>query len=184
MDTPGSSDDLPAPIETGVVPFVQRTWEEQKAASAGPGGKFDADRRRWYLELRIAGRPHLTALRTIDISSSTYDRYSAAVGAPWQAQVRAAREESLDPIREVRREAALAREPWAVDREIGKGRDRGGEEDPQAGKNGTTVNVGVVGGAVGVGISVEGGAQGVDTALDSVLARLRERKAEAVESGG
>lgn len=174
--------------ETAVVPYVEPerkvrhyTHEDQKRAAAGPGGKFNAARRRAYLELRRAGRSHHTSLYSVGISVSTYDRYSAAAGEMWKAEVRAAREHSLDPIRDKRRELALAGEPWAIDREIGKGRDRGGEEDPHGGRQGaggTTVNVGVgVMGAGGVGIAVEGGAQGVDGALAGMLERLRERAA-------
>lgn len=171
--------------ETAVVPYVApegriRSHEQDKAAAAGPRGKFDAVRRRHYLELRRAGRPHMSALYEVGISRATYDRYNAAAGEMWKAEVRAAREHSLDPIREKRRELALEGEPWAIDREIGKGRDRGGEEDPQRGQGAGGVNVNVLGvaGAGGaIGISVDGGAVGVDGALAGMLERLRERAA-------
>lgn len=166
-------------------PASRRSWDEQKAAAVGEGGKFNAERRHLYLELRRAGKPHHSALYAVGISVSTYDRYNAAAGEMWKAQVRAAKEHSLDPIREVRRDLALKGEPWAVDREIGKGRATGGEEDPQLGVRGgagTTVNVGVVG-AGAVGISVEGGAAGVDGALHGMLERLRERAAVTAGEG-
>ena len=94
----------------------------------------------------------------------TVERYSAAVGMAWTGAVRAAVEESLDPIRAVRRGAALAGDPWAVRAEIGDGR----AARPEAGPSGGVVNIGTV---------VVGGADGVSGALGEVLDRLRDRRA-------
>lgn len=141
-------------------------WEQQKEAVLR--GKFDERRRAVYLEERRKGTPHLTAVRKAGISPSTYDRYSAAVGQQWQAAVRYAKEEGLDPIRAVRRAAALEGEPWAVRAEIGEGRAGGGASaDGGPAGGGTTVNVVVV-----------GGESGVTAALGGLLERLRERERE------
>lgn len=139
-------------------------------------GKFNAERRAIYLRERRDGTPHLTAVRRAGISPATYDRYSAAVGQQWKNTVRYATEEGLDPIRAVRRAAALEGEPWAVRAEIGDGRAaaRGGAlgEDGPAGA--TTVNIGAV---------VVGGEAGVTGSLHGILDRLRERERELEESG-
>jgi hypothetical protein len=150
-----------------IVP-VERTWEQAKASAISPGGKFNEKRRAIYLEERRQGTPHLTALRRADISPSTHDRYSAAIGQQWKNTVRYAVEEGLDPIRAVRRAAALEGEPWAVRAEIGDGRAASGGASGGEGPAGsTTVNIGAV---------VVGGEAGVAGALHGILDRLRERE--------
>lgn len=141
-------------------------YESAKLGAVGPGGKFDEARRMRYLEERRRGTPHLTAVRRAGISPSTYDRYSAAAGDQWKEAVRYARDESLDPIRAVRRAAALDREPWAVRAEIGNGADA--KAGGAAASIGTQVNVGAV---------VVGGAAGIEGALGGLIGRLREREA-------
>jgi hypothetical protein len=157
--------------ETAVVPYVTNgtyrggaVWAQKKAAAAGPNGKFNEERRAKYLRERADGTPHSTACRRAGVAPVTVERYSAAVGLAWTGAVRAAVEESLDPIRAVRRGAALAGEPWAVRAEIGDGR---AARAPAEG-GGNTVNIGTV---------VLGGADGVSGALGEVLERLRERQA-------
>jgi hypothetical protein len=162
-----------APVETAVVPFVGEKinhWEVQKEAAAGPRGKFNEERRAVYLEERRQGTPHLTAVRRAGISPATYDRYSAAVGQQWVNTVRYAKEEGLDPIRAVRRAAALEGEPWAVRAEIGDGR----AARPEGGASGGTVNIGTV---------VVGGASGVSGALGGLIDRLRAREALGAGAG-
>lgn len=146
-------------------------WAAEKKAAAGPRGKFNEERRKVYLRERAAGTPHSTAARRAGVAPVTVERYSAAVGMAWTGAVRAAVEESLDPIRAVRRGAALAGEPWAVRAEIGDGR----AARPEAAAAGP--------GVVNIGTVVVGGADGVSGALGEVLERLRDRRAALSADG-
>jgi hypothetical protein len=150
---------------------AENGWEAGKRRAAGPGGKFNEKRRRAYLEHRRQGVPHLTALRKQDvsISPSTYDRYSAAVGDEWKKAVAYARDESMDPIRAVRRAAALEAQPWAVRAEIGNGED--GSRNAAV-RGGDTVNI----------LAISGGADGVLAGLAGLVDRLRERE-RTLEAG-
>lgn len=171
------ADAVEAALEWSVVPAGRRSYEENKQAAAGAGGKFDEGRREVYLGWRRMGEPHMAAVRRAGISPATYDRYSAAVGAAWHQQVHDAIEESLDPVRSVQRRAALEREePWAIQAELRKSRAR--IEEPSSVKESSAGAVNV--GSINV-LSVQGGAAGVDAALEAMLGRLKERA--AVEAG-
>jgi hypothetical protein len=161
------------PLIPAVTERELSEYQNKVAAAAGPGGKFNEKRRMRYLAERQKGTPHLTACRRADISPTTYDRYSTAVGQVWKDAVRYARDESMDPIRAVRRAKAMEGEPWAVRAEIGNGEDG----RVHGGNIGTQVNVGAV---------VVGGQEGVTAALGGLLEKLRAREGaietEAVES--
>lgn len=148
--------------ETAVVP-VETEYQRKLRMVAAPGAKFNEERRTKYLAERQKGTPHYIACRRAGVSPTTVERYRTAAGPAWGEAVRLAHEEGLDPIRAVRRAAAMEGEPWAVRAEIGDGR----VARPEGGASGGTVNIGTV---------VVGGEAGVAGALGQLLDRLRERE--------
>lgn len=167
--------------ETAVVPWDgdgSAEYRQRVESAGGTGGKFDEARRQIYLGYLRMGTPSSTAARRAGVSPVTVERYGRAMGDVWRTQVREAVEESLDPIRLKRRELALEGQPWAIDREIGKGRDSGGN-----GRAALAVEQGVDG-SMRVGVLVEGGEEGINSALTGVLDQLRERRAVLAEAEG
>lgn len=99
------------------------------------------------------------------VNPATVERFARGMGEAWREQVRAAEAESVEPVEDVLRKAALAGEPWAVRLVLGRMGHKRWRDDVQRHE---------VKGIV-AHVEVTGGEAGVDAALLDLVGKLSER---------